>query len=72
MELSCLVYGGGGGVRAIMSHQEQLVILGDLREKGAQIMLEERVGEVGVGLVDGGLLGTGGVISLKEGSTGAS
>jgi hypothetical protein len=55
MELSRLVYCGGGGVRAIMRHQEQLVILGDLGEKGAQIMLEERVCEVGVGLVDGGL-----------------
>ena len=55
VELSRLVYGGGGGVRAIMRHQEELVILGDLREQGAQIMLKERVGEVGVGLVDGGL-----------------
>ena len=55
MQLSRLVYGGGGGVRAIMSHQEELVILRDLGEKRAQIMLEERVCEVGVGLVDGGL-----------------
>lgn len=39
---------------AIMSHEEELVILRDLGEKGAYILLEEGVGEVGVGLVDGG------------------
>ena len=54
MELRGLVYGGGGVVRAIMSHQEELVILRDLGEKGAHILLEEGVCEVGVGLVDGG------------------
>jgi hypothetical protein len=35
MELRGLVYGCGGVMRAIMSHQEELVILGDLGEKGA-------------------------------------
>ena len=35
MELSSLVYGGGGVVRSIVSHEEELVILWDLGKKGA-------------------------------------
>ena len=55
-----------------MSHKKELVVLRDLGEQGAEVSLEESVCEVGVGLVDGGELGTGSVKSLKVGSTGAS